>query len=297
MPKKDTVLDFIRKSKLSHGNRYIYDKVKYVNSHVKVIITCKIHGDFTTLPYTHYDGVNCEKCSWDEKRSVGFIDKAKLLHKERYDYSLSIFVNNTDNVKIICKAHGIFEQSPGYHLKGGGCQKCYGESIRSNTDSFIKKSKVIHNNLYDYSKVNYIIASEVVDIICKKHGVFKQLPSIHLKGGGCSKCGYSSPFNKDSFCTELKNAIFYILYIKEENFLKIGITGRSIQKRYSTKKLIPYNYEILYSKETNCSCIWELENKLKKELKAFRYTPKLKFQGRTECYTVDILPKLKSYLK
>ena len=61
--------------------------------------------------------------------------------------------------------------------------------IKFTTGEFIKKSIKIHGNKYDYSKVNYIDSLTKVDIICKKHGVFKQKPNKHFKNsGGCPKC-------------------------------------------------------------------------------------------------------------
>lgn len=56
------------------------------------------------------------------------------------------------------------------------------------TISFISRSKKIHNDFYDYSLVVYINSLIHVLIICPEHGLFKQLPKIHIKGSGCSEC-------------------------------------------------------------------------------------------------------------
>ena len=56
-------------------------------------------------------------------------------------------------------------------------------------EEFIKEANKIHCNKYDYSKTNYINNITKIKIICKKHGIFKQIPSNHLKGIGCPKCG------------------------------------------------------------------------------------------------------------
>jgi very-short-patch-repair endonuclease len=55
-------------------------------------------------------------------------------------------------------------------------------------DSFIERSKKIHNNYYSYDKVDYKTARENVIIECPKHGEFLQLPYNHLIGKGCNKC-------------------------------------------------------------------------------------------------------------
>jgi very-short-patch-repair endonuclease len=54
---------------------------------------------------------------------------------------------------------------------------------------FIEKAVNVHNNEYDYSLVNYINCKIKINIICKKHGVFSQIPSNHLSGTGCPICG------------------------------------------------------------------------------------------------------------
>lgn len=56
-------------------------------------------------------------------------------------------------------------------------------------DDFIRKSKEVHGDKFDYSKVEYINSSTKVCIICPIHGEFKQTPYIHaIKGCGCAKC-------------------------------------------------------------------------------------------------------------
>lgn len=55
---------------------------------------------------------------------------------------------------------------------------------------FIEKSKDIHKNFYEYSNVNYINNRIKVNIICPKHGMFKQTPKAHtIFKYGCIKCG------------------------------------------------------------------------------------------------------------
>ena len=57
------------------------------------------------------------------------------------------------------------------------------------TQEFINRSNIIHNNKYDYSLVNYVHSKKKVKIICNIHGMFEQIPNIHLSGHGCNSCG------------------------------------------------------------------------------------------------------------
>jgi hypothetical protein len=116
------------------------------------------------------------------------IEKFKSIHGDAYDYSLVNYINNITKIEIICKIHGVFEQTPHHHKRGGGCGKCTKGAPSLSKDDFIKKSVSKHGNLYDYSLVNYINNRTKVEIICTKHGIFNQTPQSHLNGSGCSMC-------------------------------------------------------------------------------------------------------------
>lgn len=59
-------------------------------------------------------------------------------------------------------------------------------------NSFIFKSREIHGDKYDYSKVNYINTRTNVCIICPEHGEFWQNPKTHMEGSGCPLCSKQS---------------------------------------------------------------------------------------------------------
>jgi len=108
-----------------------------------------------------------------------FINKAKSIHGDRYDYSLVDYINCKTKINIVCEKHGVFEQLPHTHLKGANCRKC---NKCNTTDEFIKYAKLIHGNRYDYSLSNYIENREKITILCKIHGSFEQNPSNHIRG-------------------------------------------------------------------------------------------------------------------
>lgn len=121
-----------------------------------------------------------------------FIEKCCKMHNNKYDYSKVHYVNNRMNVKIICPIHGVFIQQAGNHAHGAGCKICgilskTKKSMLTNA-AFIKKSQKLHNNKYDYSKVNYLGRKSKVMIICPIHGEFSQYASKHLLGKGCPRC-------------------------------------------------------------------------------------------------------------
>jgi len=123
---------------------------------------------------------------------VRFIDKASVIHGDKYDYSEVEYINSRTKVKIICAKHGAFWITPKCHIQNRGCKECWLESLRDNQESIINKFISVHSGKYDYSKVKFVDRHTKVLIICKKHGTFGQTPLIHVRGHGCTKCANTS---------------------------------------------------------------------------------------------------------
>ena len=119
--KKLNTSEFIRKAHEVHGDKYDYSKVKYVNSHTPITIICPVHGEFQQLPYCHLQGNGCSACNGgdrfkDRLTTEEFIQKAKEVHGNKYDYSKVNYVNAHTPITIICPVHGEFQQEPCDHL-------------------------------------------------------------------------------------------------------------------------------------------------------------------------------------
>lgn len=196
---------FIEKAKKMHGNKYDYSKSVYVKANNKICIICPEHGEFWQSPSEHARGCGCPKCCGNEKLTKEqFILKARNMHGWKYDYSKVEYSNNKTKVCIICPEHGEFWQTPHSHLHGKGCPNCCKRNKKYTTNEFIAKAKEIHGNKYDYSKIEYIDAKTKVCIICPEHGEFWQTPASHLDGKGCEKCVRTS-YDTESFIKCSKN--------------------------------------------------------------------------------------------
>ena len=191
--KKYTLDEFIKKALLIKNNiiHYNYDKVLYINVGVKVMIHCyKCSSDFMQTPRHHLTGRGCQNCYGTKKGNTNsFIKKSTKIHKNKFDYSKSVYVNRKTKILIKCKiCKNEFLQMAANHLKGFGCSVC-SNKIKSNTENFIEKSIKIHGDIYDYSKVDYKGALIKTLIICKKCRCnFLQQPSKHLNNHGCPVC-------------------------------------------------------------------------------------------------------------
>lgn len=176
-----------------HGDKFDYSEVDYKNGTNKVELKCPRHGRFLINFNDHANkGVDCSKCVIENSRLTldAFVKKAKEIHGNRYNYSKVSFETSSDTVTIICEEHGEFTQRASSHTGGNGCKQCFQlNTLRSNTEDFVKKAIEKHGKKYDYSKVDYITSRTKVEIICSKHGSFYQTPFSHLTGfSSCGKC-------------------------------------------------------------------------------------------------------------
>lgn len=127
-----TTSAFIEKAIKIHGNKYKYNKVKYISAKSKVKIFCNLCNIyFMQEPANHLNGVGCPECSkklhirLNTKTIEHFIQKAKTIHENKYDYSLSVYTKSNNKVKIICnQCKNIFSQIASNHLNGQGCPIC-----------------------------------------------------------------------------------------------------------------------------------------------------------------------------
>ena len=125
--------------------------------------------------------------------ALEFIEKALIIHGDKYGYDAVEYLNNKYPVRIWCNIHNeYFEQTPNSHLKGNGCPKCGDDrtknSILLSTDTFLKRAFEVHGDLYDYSKSEYLGAEKPIIITCKIHGDFVTRARVHIRGAGCPIC-------------------------------------------------------------------------------------------------------------
>jgi very-short-patch-repair endonuclease len=165
--KKSNTEEFILKSLNKHGDKYDYSKVEYVGNKNKVIIICPKHGEFLQRPNDHLTGYGCKKCQYEKNSQKNkftyetFIEKAKQIHGNRFDYSLVKYNGYENKIIIICSKHGEFEQTPHSHLNGAGCRKCRASHNEEKIANILLKHninfkrEITFNNLKDESNLYY----------------------------------------------------------------------------------------------------------------------------------------------
>lgn len=247
-------------------------------------------------------------------QSEYFINQATEIHKNKYIYDKTKWVDAHSKILIYCKTHcEYFTQSPTTHLDKSGCPKCGDISIKKKTtkshELYAKQLNEKWNGKYIISNGSYINDHTKILHYCNIEKYwFLAKPSHILAGHGCRKCGNKliskriseNPLGWNYSTWEkagLRSKTFdgfkvYIIkcWSENESFYKIGKTYNTIKRRFEYKKLMPYNWEVITLFNGKAREISELENKLKNMNKQYKYIPKIEFQGRYECFT-----KLENY--
>lgn len=183
----------------------------------KFIFDCnKCGNEFSASLNNITGGKWCKTCGYASTKEIQlmkfdeFVEKAKQIHGDTYDYS-KVIMNGVDRpVVIICNIHGEFNQTPYRHYAAGnGCESCgiirRGLNSRYSFEKFLDLAIKIHGTKYDYSlaKDKYTgLEASPIPIICIIHGIFEQIPSVHLRPCGCMKCGKIVASNKQRMTNE-----------------------------------------------------------------------------------------------
>lgn len=161
---KMTKDEFERRSQKHFGDRYDYsliDKISGIGEQVQIL--CRVHNEiFSQNPHNHVRGhVGCPKCvsaklsgtrqsrgtmKTQEELTIEFIEKARSVQRDRFDYSKFIYVTADTPGIIICKKHSEFSQSPNNHLRGSICPDCSLEERK--TDTFKLKCQELGVNYW-----------------------------------------------------------------------------------------------------------------------------------------------------
>jgi len=194
-----------------------------------------IHGDFHQEPRTHLSGKGCPKCSHNYKLTKEtFIEKAKLIHGDRYTYEFVYYVDWQTKVEITCNIHGPFFQKPNSHLSGHGCHRCTesnGEKLiagilEKNNINFIREY-IIPNQKY---KFRYDFYLPDLNVFIEFHGGQHYKP-IDFFGG---EEGFKDTKRRDIFKKELAKMVKIPIIVFNYKHMRLP---KHIYEKYVLKKI------------------------------------------------------------
>lgn len=147
--KRLTKDELLKRFNKIHDNKYSYVINDYKSRKDSITIICPKHGEFTQTVNDHLSGCGCRWC-YEEKfiNYDSFLERAINIHDNKYDYSEVDFISANKPVKIICKTHGEFYQTPQSHLRGSGCPKCI---LKSQSRLYDKLLNIYPTLIFEYS--------------------------------------------------------------------------------------------------------------------------------------------------
>lgn len=169
-----------------------------------------------------------------------FIDRARAVHGDKYDYSKVCYKNNREKVTITCPEHGYFEQSPNHHINGHGCRCCV--DTKHTNVSFIQKAKAVHGDKYGYAFSIYQHSQIKILIYCHEHGMFEQTPYDHLRGRGCPGCGGSKKKTTEEFIKRANLVHEYNYDYSRVNYVNKGLKVTIVCREHGVFEQQPANH-------------------------------------------------------
>ena len=192
----NTISELEERFKLVHEEEFYIPIFTEGNLQEKIIVICNICGDiYLQTKASFLSGRGCKNCDRKIKSNLKtftikeFIEKSKLIHGNKYDYSKSIYINKKTKLEIICpKCGNSFFTTPDNHWKGSGCNICKvyqgEEKIKSYLidRNIIFESQKTFDDLRDKRKLSYdfYIPSKNLLIECQGEQHYK---SIEIFGG------------------------------------------------------------------------------------------------------------------
>lgn len=169
--------EFIEKANAVHHDKYNYSKSEYINTSTKVCIICPDHGEFWQIPNNHLLGTGCPKCAGKYNDLEFFIERAKKVHGDKYDYSKAEYTASAEKVCIICPTHGEFWQTPSGHMHGQGCPMCNQSHLERDVMNFLKAHEIRFEVQKTFEWL-YSVRSMHLDFFLPDYGV-----AIECQGG------------------------------------------------------------------------------------------------------------------
>lgn len=139
---------FIERAYAAHGKVYDYAETVITGATIKSEIKCENHGSFSQTPASHMAGNGCPRCGDERVSSLmlgsleEFVSKAAVVHEDSYDYSEAVYVSATEKLRIICRKHGPFMQTPNQHLGGRGCSGCAKYGFQQNKPAWFYYARI-----------------------------------------------------------------------------------------------------------------------------------------------------------
>lgn len=179
---RETSEKIIEKFKITHGDKYLYDKVQYINMHTNILIGCSKHGYFEQTPNSHFRGRGCPHCLYKSERLLyekiqKEFNDIEVIHQPIGKVKPKWLETQTFDI-YIPKYNIAIEYQGEQHYKS---LKCFGgdEKFEINKKrDFIKREKCLKNNCllieYPFFEKSDEYFKKIVNIINERIKLFEK---------------------------------------------------------------------------------------------------------------------------
>ncbi len=234
MPAKWTLERFLERAREIHGDKFDYSEV--TEDHIKgkrskVPLLCNTCGyRWSPVINDHINsGSGCPSCTgrvkWNLER---FLKRAQEIHGDKFDYSAvreEDIKGASSTISITCNQCG-YHWSPSItcHINSkSGCLDCAGK-LRWTLERFIQRSRKVHGDKFDYSKINEEDIKghkSKITIVCNScHYEWSQLVDGHVQGRGCPNCANQARWTLEKFLKragEIHNELYDYSKVTEDH--------------------------------------------------------------------------------
>ena len=228
---KKTNKDYISELKEIYKNSFQYHLVNYIDSKKPVTLICNsCNTEFSQEASYLLSGRGCPICNITNRNkkfksnTQEFIQKAKNIHNDKFDYSLVNYKTAKDYIIIICPKHGKFQQTPNNHLRGRGCNECRFEKSTSEAENkIVEFFKNLNVNVIQSYRPNWLNGKEL-DIYLPNYNLAIEYNGLtyHHSSKGLSKfldSTYVNPeFHLEKFNKCKENNVNLIHIFEHEDF-------------------------------------------------------------------------------
>lgn len=175
--------EFVRQMQEKHGKDAVeYLAEGYIGMGGNIAYICPTHGKVVASAFHHSRAkLPCKFCSADGRSERSripfsqFVENAKAIHGDRYDYIEDSYIAMSGQAGIVCKVHGKFSQLASDHITSqAGCPRCAATISKGEVElkEFLESAGLAVTHQFKYS------GRREFDILVDSHNIAVEYDGI-----------------------------------------------------------------------------------------------------------------------
>lgn len=245
---------------------------EYVSSKAKLNFTCSKGHSLSTTWNRFQQGRRCIECAGQvvthEQVKAAFCAEGYTLRSE--------YVNSCTKLRFTCPKNHNFAISWDNFKQGNRCAECAGK-VRLG-----ERVKAVFESEGYTLRGEYVSAHKNLEFTCPKSHDLAMTWANFMRGERCAECAVTG------YKPLQPGILYYVRFEIDTGWIyKIGITNLSVKKRFAREKT---PYTVIWQQRYEDGAIPpDVEKKILRKHKKYRYKGDALRSGNTECFTHDVL--------